>query len=211
MGQGINSLGSRGALLATVLVAITPAVAQQRDGQSADDRVTTIDHAIELYISDDAMQAQYVRTLDLGDLGPTEVRGGVFYNEDRDLIGMADFLAFVGDEVGVRDLELRVGTRVYGAFLAPEDQDIFGVGLGGEAQYFFNSARTASVTLSAFYSPDIVTFGSADNVKDASLRFMVRLRNGTDVFAGFRSFEIDLAPEDREVDDNLHVGFRRTF
>ncbi len=211
MGQGIKSLGSRGALLATALVAVTPAVAQQRDGQSADDRVTTIDHAIELYISDDAMQARYVRTLDLGDLGPTEVRGGVFYNEDRDLIGTADFLAFVGDEVGVRDLEVRVGTRVYGAFLAPEDQDIFGVGLGGEAQYFFNSARTASVTLSAFYSPDIVTFGSADNVKDASLRFMARLRNGTDVFVGFRSFEIDLAPEDREVDDNMHVGFRRSF
>ncbi len=211
MGQGIKSLGSRGALLATALVAVTPAVAQQRDGQSADDRVTTIDHAIELYISDDAMQARYVRTLALGDLGPTEVRGGVFYNEDRDLIGTADFLAFVGDEVGVRDLEVRVGTRVYGAFLAPEDQDIFGVGLGGEAQYFFNSARTASVTLSAFYSPDIVTFGSADNVKDASLRFMARLRNGTDVFVGFRSFEIDLAPEDREVDDNMHVGFRRSF
>ncbi len=211
MGQGIKSLGSRGALLATALVAVTPAVAQQRDGQSADDRVTTIDHAIELYISDDAMQARYVRTLDLGDLGPTEVRGGVFYNEDRDLIGTADFLAFVGDEVGVRDLEVRVGTRVYGAFLAPEDQDIFGVGLGGEAQYFFNSARTASVTRSAFYSPDIVTFGSADNVKDASLRFMARLRNGTDVFVGFRSFEIDLAPEDREVDDNMHVGFRRSF
>jgi hypothetical protein len=184
-----------------------PAAAQQGE---PDSRITTIDHAIELYISDDAFQAQYVRMLDLGEIGPTEVRAGVFYNEDRDLIGVADLLASVGDDANVESLELRVGTRVYGAFLAPEDQDVFGVGLGAEAQYFFNTARSASVTLALFYAPDIVTFGTADNVKDASLRFMTRLRNGTDVFVGFRAFEIDM-PVDREVDDNMHVGFRRTF
>jgi hypothetical protein len=198
--------------LAILLAATGSAAAQQGDGRNdLDRRVTTIDHAVELYISDDAMQAQYVRTLDLGEVGPTEVRGGFFYNEDRDLIAIADLLAFVGDEVGVRSLELRVGTRVYGAFLAPENEDVFGVGLGGEAQYFLNSARNASVTLSLFYSPDIVTFGSANNFKDASLRLMTRLRNGTDVFFGFRSFEIDGLAEDREVDDNMHVGFRRSF
>ena len=196
----------RSALLVVgVLAAAGPVAAQQRG-----DRVTTTDHAIELYLSDDALQAQYVRTLDLGDFGPTEIRGGFFYNEDRDLIGIGDLLAFVGDDVGVRSLELRVGTRVYGAFLAPENQDIFGVGLGGEAQYFLNSSRTTSVTLALFYAPDIVTFGAADDVKDVSLRFMTRLRNGTDVFVGYRSFEIDL-PIDREVDDNLHVGLRRSF
>lgn len=208
---GCDWLKWRAAVLPGLLLAATwPAAAQQSAGQGAN-RVTTIDHAIELYLSDDALQAQYVRQIDLGDFGPTEVRGGFFYNEDRDLIGIGDLLAFVGDEVGVRSLELRVGTRVYGAFLAPEDQDIFGIGLGGEAQYFFNRARTASVTLALFYAPDIVTFGSADNVKDASLRIMTRLRNGTDVFLGFRSFEFDLNIQDREVDDNMHVGFRRSF
>jgi len=179
--------------------------------QPANQGVTTIDHAIEFYISDDALQAQYARTVDLGELGPTDIRAGFFYNEDRDLIGIGDLLAYVGDDVNVRNLELRVGTRVYAAFLAPEDQDVFGVGLGGEAQYYFTAARKASVTLAAFYAPDIATFGSADNVKDVSVRLMTRLRNGTDVFIGFRSFEIDLDPVDREVDDNLHVGFRRSF
>lgn len=208
------ALGERGWLRwrscvqAAALLALTaPAAAQQND---TGNRVTTIDHAVELYISDDALQAQYVRMLDLGEIGPTEVRVGVFYNEDRDLIGVGDLLASVGDDANVESLELRVGTRVYGAFLAPEDEDVFGVGLGAEAQYYFNAARSASVTLALFYAPDIVTFGSADNVKDASLRFMTRLRNGTDVFVGFRMFEIDLTV-DREVDDNMHVGFRRSF
>jgi hypothetical protein len=205
----LTSMRWRGAAFAVIAAsAAGSALAQQNDVRR---RVTTIDHAVEFYISDDAMQAQYVRMLDLGELGETQVRGGFFYNEDRDLIATGDLLASVGDEVGVRDLEVRVGTRVYGAFLAPEDQDTFGVGLGGEAQYFLNSARTTSVTLGLFYAPDIATFGTADNVKDASLRIMARLRNGTDIFAGFRMFEIDMEPVDREVDDNLHVGFRRSF
>lgn len=204
-----NSGGKRCSVAGLWALCLTAGPALAQDGDR--ERVTTVDHAVELYISDDALQGLYVRTLDLGEVGPTEVRGGFFYNEDRDLIAVADLLALVGDEEGIpRRFEVRVGTRVYGAFLAPEDQDVFGVGLGGEAEYFFNRARTASVTLSVFYSPDIVTFGTADNVKDASVRLMTRLRSGTDVFVGFRAFEIDL-PIDREVDDNLHVGFRRSF
>ena len=66
------------------------------------------------------------------------------------------------------------------------------------------------MTLGLFYSPDIVTFGQSDNVKDATLRLTTRLRSGTDVFVGYRMFELDL-PVDREVDDNVHVGFRTSF
>jgi hypothetical protein len=194
------------AVWAALLAVAGPTMAQQGDAD-----VTTIDHAVEVYLSEDALQAQYVRRLELGDFGPTEVRAGFFYNEDRDLIGVGDLLASVGDDVGVRRLEVRAGTRVYGAFLAVEDQDIFGIGLGGEAQYFLGSERRTSVTLALFYSPDIVTFGAADNIKDVSLRLMTRLRSGTDVFVGYRGFEIDLQPEDREVDDNLHIGIRRSF
>jgi hypothetical protein len=53
-----------------------------RDGGDREcPQVTTTDHAIEFYISENALQAQYIRSLNLGGLGPTEVRGGVFYNE----------------------------------------------------------------------------------------------------------------------------------
>lgn len=196
------------AYLALVLAATGSAMAQQPDEQK---RVTTIDHAVELYLSDDAVEAQYIRHLDLGDLGPTEAKAGFFYNEDRDLIGIGDLLVNVGDDVGVRALEVRVGTRVYGAFLAPEDQDVFSISVGGEAQYFIDSARTTSVMLGLFYAPDISTFGEADNVYDVTLRFMTRLKNGMDIFLGYRSLEFNIQPADRKVDDNLHLGFRRSF
>ena len=192
---------------AMLLAAAGSAGAQENPGGIV---ATALDQAFEVSLSDDALQVLYVRQSNFGDIGPTELRGGFFYNEDRDLIGIADLLAHVGDEVDVRSFEVRVGARAFAAFLAPEDQDVFGIGLGGEAQYFLGSARNSSITLNLFYSPDIVTFGTADNIKDASLRFTTRLRSGTDIFVGVRTFEFDL-PEDREVDDNVHIGLRHSF
>jgi hypothetical protein len=195
-------------VFATLLALPGFASAQQDVRDRLDAR--TLDHAIEIYLSDDALQAQYIRTLDLGEVGPTEVRGGFFFNEDRDLIVTGDLLARIGDLAEQRVIEVRAGTRVYGGFLANEDEDVFGIGLGGEAEYFFGRDRDTSIKLALFYAPDIVTFGQADDVKDASLRLQTELRDGTDLFVGFRVFEIDM-PVDREVDDNMHIGFRRSF
>jgi hypothetical protein len=198
-----------GALLAMLAVPDT-GTAQPRAQDGRPD-VRTLDHALEVYLSDDALQALYVRTLDnVGQLGQADVRGGFFYNEDRDLILTGDMMTRLGDLDAPGRFEVRAGVRAYGAFLAIENEDVFGLGLGGEVEYFFSRDRRTSVSLSVFYSPDIVTFGHADDIKDATLRLTTELREGTDLFVGFRSFEIDL-PVDREVDDNLHVGFRRSF
>jgi hypothetical protein len=116
----------------------------------------------------------------------------------------------IGSPTEVRRLTLQVGPRMYGALLNTENDDIFGVGLGGEARYYLDADRTTAIALIAFYAPDILVFGNADNVTDVSLRFEMGLRAGTRVFVGYRIFELDLAV-DREVDDNLHIGFRREF
>jgi hypothetical protein len=171
--------------------------------------VTTIDHAIEFYVSNDALEAQYVRTLDLGELGPTEVRGGFYYNEDRDLIAIGDVLATVGDDVGAR--LTCASARASTQHSSRPRIRTSSASVSAARRNFLDSGRTTSVSLALFYAPDIVTFGLADNVTDVSLRLLTRLRNGTDVFVGYRTFEIDMEPANREVDDHLHVGFRRSF
>ena len=173
-------------------------------------------HTIEAYVSEDALQVLYSRDLVIDDVGRTDIYGGVFFNEERDLIAIAGALSSIGepdfDNPNVnRRLRLRVGPRMYGAFLG-EDQDIFGIALGGEASYGFGADRSSAIVLSAFYAPDILTFGTADNISDVSLRFETRLRANTTMFVGYRNFEIDVnLPEDREVDDSVHIGFRRDF
>lgn len=166
--------------------------------------------SIEAYLSEDALQVFYGREMDIGELGRNEVRAGVFLNEDRDLIGMADMLFDVGEPDRRPYWSLQVGPRAYGALMTIEDQDVFSIGLGGRLSYFLGRNRASSVSLTAFYAPDIVTFGNADNIKDVSVRLETRLSETTNLFIGYRVFEFDLEI-DREVDDNMHVGIRHRF
>lgn len=202
-----------GSALATAAGAQPPGGAgpAQRAAERVDERVETIDHSIEAYISENALQIQYIRDLQIEGFGPVEARGGVFYNETRDLIAVADMLVDIGDQGDRRRIEVNVGTRLYGAFLNAENEDTFAVGFGGEAQYFLTRDERMSIKLSAFYGPDILTFGIADNIEDVGLRLQMRARQGTDIFVGYRALEIETINGDREVDDHLHIGFRRSF
>jgi hypothetical protein len=210
-----------GCVLAVLAAALAlPAAAQQRPrergpaeraGERVDARVDTVDHSVEAYVSDEALQVQYIRELQIEGLGPIEARGGVFYNEQRDLIAMADALAYIGDQADVRQIEVNVGARMYAAFLNTENEDTFSVGLGGEAQWFFSQDRRTSLKLALFYAPDILSFGIANDIEDISLRLQTRIREGTDIFVGYRSLEISTVAGDREVDDHVHIGFRRSF
>lgn len=201
--MSVSKLGSTVALGAAIAVGTLthaqPPAAQDRGR-----------HSLEAYVSEDALQAKYMRELDVNEIGRTEIAGGVFFNEARDLIAVGGALSEVGAPEEARRWRLRVGPHMYGAFLNGEDEDVFGIGLGGDARYYFGADRTSALVLTAYYAPDILTFGIADNVTDVSVRFETRLRPGTMIFLGYRTFEFDL-PVDREVDDNLHIGFRRDF
>jgi hypothetical protein len=196
-------------LLLAVACAVAPSALAQEGGSGQ--RVRTLDHAVEGYVSNEALQVQYVRDLGVEGLGPVEARVGAFYNEQRDLIGVGDLLAYLGDQAERRLIDVSVGARVYAAFLNTENEDTLGVGFGGEAEWFFTRDRRTSLKASAFYTPDILTFGIADNVTDWSVRLMTRIREHTDIFVGYRSLEFETRVGDREVDDHLHVGFRRVF
>ncbi len=203
---------------ALIAVAATPAPAPaQQPGpivegaERVDERVDALDRYIEAYVSDDSIQVQYVQQVNVEGVGPIEARGGFFYNESRDLIGVVDGLLYIGDQADRRQVEVSVGTRLYGAFLNAENEDTFAVGFGGEAAFYFTADQRTAVQLTAFYAPDILTFGIANNIQDVDLRLQTRIREATDIYIGYRTLEIQTTLGDREVDDNLHIGFRRNF
>lgn len=181
-----------------------PGGQQQTDDREGGQQV------VEAYLSENAMQVLYGRNMDVGELGRNDVRAGFFINEERDLIGVADMLVDIGEPRRRPYWSLQAGPRAYGALMAVEDQDVFSLGFGGRLSYFLGPRRGTSVSVSAFYAPDIVTFGNADNVKDVNVRIETPLTETTNLFIGYRSFEFDLAI-DREVDDNMHVGVRHRF
>jgi hypothetical protein len=188
---------------------------EERPVDKAADKVHSVNSSIEAYVSGKTIDVQYFRELQVQDFGVVQAGVGVFYNEQRDLVGVFDALWYIGDEARQREIEVSVGTRVFAAFLNQENEDTLGVGFGGEAEWFFNQKRRSSLRLSAFYAPDILTFGIANNIKDYAIDLQTKIGDRTSAFVGFRHLEVDTVKEavsgNRNLDDEVHIGFRRTF
>jgi hypothetical protein len=173
---------------------------------------------IDAYLSNDALQVLYRRNMDIGDLGRNDVRAGFFINEDRDLVGIADMLVNVGRAERAHPAwGLQVGPRVYGALLSKENQDVFAIGLGGTLSYRLGRDRETWVSATAYYAPDITSFGNADDVTDLALQIETPLTTKTRIYAGYRWFRFGLAAQpgidssDRDVDEGVHVGIMYGF
>ena len=197
------------------LTSLPAAAQQERPVDKAADKVHTVNQSIEAYVSGKTIDVQYLRELRVEDFGVVQAGAGILYNEQRDLVGVFDALWYIGDEARQREIEVSVGTRVFAAFLNTENEDTLGVGFGGEAEWFFNQKRRSSLKLSAFYAPDILTFGIANNIRDYAIDLRTRVGDRTFAFVGFRHLEVDTVSEavsgNRNLDDEVHIGFRRTF
>jgi len=184
-----------------------PAFAQPGDQEATPEPT----QGIEAYIAKDAMQVLYARNMDVGELGMNDLRAGFLFNEERDLVLIGDMLVDVGRPERRPKWALDVGPRVYGAQLNIENQDVFAIALGGELSYFLGRNRVTAVSVSAFYAPDIITFGNADSVTDIGIRFETNLTESTRIFVGYRSLEFSLPDFTHEVDDGAHIGVRYRF
>jgi hypothetical protein len=203
-------------LVAFAALTSMPASAQQeRAVDKVADKVHTVNHSFEAYVSGKSLDVQYNRELRVEDVGVVEGSAGVFWNEQRDLVGMFDALMYIGDQARQREIEVSVGTRIFAAFLNQENEDTLGVGFGGKAEWFFNQKHRSSLRLSLFYAPDILTFGIADDVKDYAFDLTTKVGDKTYAFVGFRHLEIATTSQavsgNRNLDDDVHIGFRHTF
>ncbi len=201
------------ALAAIAGLYLGTATADQPDGN-----YPLTSHALEFYVSEYAFQALYLRPMDLGEVRTTHANLGIFLNEERDLVGSLDALLEL--EIGNRSRwTAQVGPRAYAALMNTEETDVFSVALGGRLQYQL-TRQGAAVSIGGFYAPSILTFGEADNVYDVHVRVEVPLRDTMQIFLGYRHFQwnmttgpVDdpLSPQNRKLDDGIHLGVRAAF
>lgn len=162
--------------------------------------------SIEVSLSDEAAQLRYDT--------PTKVGGEdsklfytLFLSEERDVVGSAGLLLDSDLQLGLVDL--RFGPQAYVGLLDEENQDVFALSVGVEARFNLWRDRGIAVVGSAFYSPDVLTFGSADNLKDFMARAEIRLNENLMGFAGYRWFELDLLErQTRDLQNEVFVGVR---
>jgi hypothetical protein len=192
------------AVLAVLLaVAAVPARAQDLAG----------DRAVgEIALSDESLQLRYRdagRNLDVGRGG--RASGAIFLSEDRDIVLNGDLL--FPAQLSFDRLQLLFGPRAYAALLEDENNDVFAVSLGVEMRFVIDPGSGLAIAGQAFYAPDILTFGTADNLTDLSARVELALQPRLTVFGGMRWFEFDLIDDlgTRTLQEELVAGLSWSF
>ena len=196
----MKSLAALAALLALML---NPAQAAEND--SADDSIG------ELALSNDTLQVRYVTGGQLVGVDNSRFSGAFFLSEERDTVLSAGLVFPAGIDLG--PLSLAAGPQVYAALLKDENDDVMAVSVGAEVRLLLNRRRGLAVSGHAYYAPDILTFGSADNLTDLSARVEIGLWDQALVFGGMRWFEFDLTEGDgeRTLQEEVFVGFGYRF
>jgi YfaZ precursor len=180
----------------------------------AQERVSDTQRA-EVALSDETIWLRYIgRDGTVG--GSGQIDGAFFLSEERDIVlsGAVMFPANLPSEVNVgRRLSLRFGPQVYAALLQEENNDVLAMSVGIDARFVLNQRMGLALAGQAFYAPDILTFGSADNLTDLSARAELRVSPDLTAFGGMRWFEFDLIEGGgkRTLQEELFVGIGYRF
>jgi hypothetical protein len=166
----------------------------------------------EIALSDDTIQLRYIasgRKMDLE--RASRISAGFFLSESRDIVLMGDVL--FPAELNIDRLQFLFGPRAYAALLEDENNDVLAASLGLEVRYEIDRSNGFAVSGQAFYSPDILTFGSANNLTDLSARAEFRVQPRMTIFGGMRWFEFELTEgeEDRTLQEELFAGVAWRF
>jgi hypothetical protein len=190
-------------IAAPLLLLATYASAQRRDAEDAS--------SAELALSNDTLQLRYIGSGGAVGVDGSRLTGAVFLGEERDFV-LSSGLLFPAD-LGIRRLSISFGPQVYAALLQEENDDVMAVSVGTEVRFFIDPGRGLAVSGQAYYAPDILTFGSADNLTDLSARVELRVAQQLQAFAGMRWFEFDLTDGsgERTLQEEVFVGVGYRF
>lgn len=165
----------------------------------------------EVALSNDTLQLQYQTSGSMVGVEEGRFTGAFFLSEDRDIVFSAG-LGFPVD-VDLGRLTVLVGPQVYAALLDEENNDVLSMSVGAQLRFLLNRDMGLALAGHAYYAPDILTFGSADNLTDLSARVELGLSSQVTAFGGMRWFEFDLAEGGGEqtLQEEVFVGIGYHF
>lgn len=165
----------------------------------------------EIALSNDTLQLQYQTSGSMMGVESSRFTGAFFLSEERDIVLSAG-LGFPVD-IDLGPLTVLVGPQVYAALLDEENNDVMAVSVGAQLRFLLNRDMRLALAGHAYYSPDILTFGSADNLTDLSARVELGLGEQVTAFGGMRWFEFDLTEGggERTLQEEVFVGIGYHF
>lgn len=160
----------------------------------------------EAAFSNDTVELRYLAKGSKVGVDSARASAGFFLSEDRDIVLDAALLFPANLSLG--PLTMTFGPRAYAALLQEENNDVMAFSIGAQVRLDVNRRSRLAVVGHAFYAPDILTFGSADNLTDLSARAEIGIAPKLIAFAGMRWFRFDLTEGGGHQDlmDEVFVG-----
>ena len=166
----------------------------------------------EIGMSEDSLQLRYIqpRVQPNANIESGELGFGLFLNEARDFVASSNYYV-EASSLRFNRLSIKAGPVAYAALLSTINTDVFALALGAEARYLLLRNPRVSIVGQIAYAPDILTFGSADNMYDLVARAEIPLTDRVVGFGGYRLFEVDLLEGKTELEESIHLGLRYRF
>jgi hypothetical protein len=198
-------------LVALLSAGLQPAIAQDAREVTLTAQARTLPRA-EVSLSNDTIDLRYLASGSKVDVDTAHrASGGIFISEERDILLDAELLFPANVKLG--PVSALFGPRVYAALLEEENNDVMAFSIGTEVRLNIHRQSGFAVVGHAFYAPDILTFGTADNLEDFRARAEIRLGPRLIGFAGVRWFRLDLADVGghEKLQDEAFVGAGYSF
>lgn len=169
------------------------------------------EHLGEIALSNDTLQLRYVGSGGRVGGEKSQFDAAFFLSEDRDIV-LTGGLGFPVD-LKLGRLSALVGPQVYVALLDEENNDVLAMSIGAQLRFVVDENLGLAVAGHAYYAPDILTFGTADNLTDLMARVELNVSPEVSVFGGMRWFRFDLTLGQGRttLQDELFVGFGYRF
>jgi hypothetical protein len=164
--------------------------------------------AVDATIGNKVLQLRYLTRSPLG-AAKSDLDYGLLVTENNDLIGSAA-LMFETDLDQVPRLRFEIGPQAYLARLVTQQKtDVFALAAGANARYDIIRRLGLAAVGSAFYSPGVLTFGSAHNLYDFTAGVELRFASRLTGMAGYRWMKFTLVNQpDIKVTNELFAGLR---
>ena len=174
-------------------------------------RLADTKSSIDAVIGNSILQVRYLTQSPLGP-ARTDLDYGLLFSESNDIIASVA-LMFGTDLDLVPRLQFRIGPQAYLARLvAVRKTDLFALAVGASARYELIPRWGVAVFGSGFYSPGVVTFGTAHNLYDFTAGGEIRFTSRLDGMAGYRWLKVTTVGEPNiKVVNEVFAGLRWRF
>jgi hypothetical protein len=163
----------------------------------------------EVFASSKAIEARYEVPTSYGGQPDSAFDYGMFLSEDRDIVGTAGLLMGSTLNFGWTPLEIRFGPRAYVGLLSERNTDVVALSIGLQARYEIVRSHNLAIAAHAFFAPDILTFGSADQISDVMVRGEIGVTDRLVAFGGYRWFHMALTDQpSRDLQNQIFAGVR---